>query len=172
VVADFTMNEACVRAIALPRCNGLQGCARAMDLLHRQVRTVFEIGGETSRYIQLKPDPTRGTLNIVDYSTNGACAAGTGSFLEERAEELGVSIKDEFAQLALSSRAPLRLGERCTVFMERDVNTYMQRGAKRADVIAGLAYSVVYNYINRVVRGRRIGASIWPACGTCSPKAT
>jgi activator of 2-hydroxyglutaryl-CoA dehydratase len=42
---------------------------------------------------------------------------------------LGVSIKDEFSRLALSSQAPIRLGERCTVFMERDVNTCMQRGA-------------------------------------------
>jgi activator of 2-hydroxyglutaryl-CoA dehydratase len=82
---------------------------------------------------------------------NEACAAGTGSFLEERAAELGVAIKNEFSQLALKSTAPIKLGERCTVFMERDVNTYMQRGAQREDVIAGLAYSVVYNYINRVV---------------------
>jgi predicted nucleotide-binding protein (sugar kinase/HSP70/actin superfamily) len=50
--------------------------------------------------------------------------------------------------------------------MERDVNTCMQRGAKREDVIAGLAYSVVYNYINRVVRGRVIGDCIFFQGGT------
>jgi predicted nucleotide-binding protein (sugar kinase/HSP70/actin superfamily) len=50
--------------------------------------------------------------------------------------------------------------------MERDVNTYMQRGAKREDVIAGLAYSVVYNYINRVVRGRPIGECVFFQGGT------
>lgn len=103
---------------------------------------------------------------VVDFTMNEACAAGTGSFLEERAEELGVSIKGEFSQLALGSKAPIRLGERCTVFMERDVNTYMQRGAKREDVIAGLAYSVGYNYINRVVRGRRIGDCVFFQGGT------
>jgi predicted nucleotide-binding protein (sugar kinase/HSP70/actin superfamily) len=103
---------------------------------------------------------------VVDFTMNEACAAGTGSFLEERAEELGVAIKDEFARLALSSKTPIRLGERCTVFMERDVNTCMQRGAKREDVIAGLAYSVVYNYINRVVRGRPIGECIFFQGGT------
>jgi len=103
---------------------------------------------------------------VVDFTMNEACAAGTGSFLEERAEELGVSIKGEFAELALQSKAPIKLGERCTVFMERDVNTYMQRGAKRGDVIAGLAYSIGYNYINRVVRGRRIGDCIFFQGGT------
>ena len=129
--------------------------------------TIFEVGGQDSKYISLESegDGSRDTI-VVDFTMNEACAAGTGSFLEERAEELGVSIKGEFAELALSSRAPIILGERCTVFMERDVNTYMQRGAKRADVIAGLAYSIAYNYINRVVRGRVIGDCIFFQGGT------
>jgi predicted CoA-substrate-specific enzyme activase len=122
--------------------------------------TIFEIGGQDAKYISLQDGV------VVDFTMNEACAAGTGSFLEERAEELDISIKDQFARLALSSKSPIRLGERCTVFMERDVNSYMQRGADKADLVAGLAYSVVYNYINRVVRGRKIGESIFFQGGT------
>ncbi len=122
--------------------------------------TIFEIGGQDSKFISLQDGV------VVDFTMNEACAAGTGSFLEERAEELDIAIKGEFAELALSSRAPIRLGERCTVFMERDVNSYMQRGASKADLVAGLAYSVVYNYINRVVRGRKIGDCIFFQGGT------
>jgi len=122
--------------------------------------TIFEIGGQDSKYISLQDGI------VVDFTMNDACAAGTGSFLEERAEELDISIKGQFAELALSSRAPIRLGERCTVFMERDVNSYMQRGAEKRDLLAGLAYSVVYNYINRVVRGRDIGECIFFQGGT------
>lgn len=122
--------------------------------------TIFEIGGQDAKYISLQEGI------VVDFTMNDACAAGTGSFLEERAEELDISIKGEFAQLALSSKTPVRLGERCTVFMERDVTSYMQRGATKADLVAGLAYSVVYNYINRVVRGRKIGQCIFFQGGT------
>ena len=122
--------------------------------------TIFEIGGQDSKYISLQEGI------VVDFTMNDACAAGTGSFLEERAEELEIAIKGEFAELALSSEAPIRLGERCTVFMERDVNSYLQRGARKKDLVAGLAYSVVYNYINRVVRGRKIGDSIFFQGGT------
>ncbi len=122
--------------------------------------TIFEIGGQDSKFISLDDGV------VVDFTMNEACAAGTGSFLEERAEELDISIKDEFASLALSSEAPVRLGERCTVFMERDVNSYLQRGAEKKDLVAGLAYSVVYNYINRVVRGRKIGDCIFFQGGT------
>ncbi len=137
------------------------------NLLGRRPDTIFEIGGQDSKYISLQPEGgnSRETI-VVDFTMNEACAAGTGSFLEERAEELGVPIKGEFSRLALGSRAPIKLGERCTVFMERDVNTHMQRGAKLEDIIAGLAYSVVYNYINRVVRGRRIGECIFFQGGT------
>lgn len=134
-------------------------------LLGKRPDTIFEIGGQDSKYISLQSDES-GESIVVDFTMNEACAAGTGSFLEERAEELGVSIKDEFAEEALRSTSPIKLGERCTVFMERDVNTCMLRGAKREDVIAGLAYSVVYNYINRVVRGRYIGDCIFFQGGT------
>ncbi len=97
---------------------------------------------------------------------NEACAAGTGSFLEEQAEKLGVSIKGEFARLALASRSPARLGERCTVFMERDVTALMLKGAEVGDLCAGLAYSMALNYLNRVVRGRKIGNVIYFQGGT------
>jgi len=122
--------------------------------------TIFEIGGQDSKFISIQDGI------VVDFTMNEACAAGTGSFLEERAEELDISIINEFAELAMSSPAPIRLGERCTVFMERDVNSYLQRGANKADLVAGLAYSVVYNYINRVVRGRKIGDCIFFQGGT------
>jgi predicted nucleotide-binding protein (sugar kinase/HSP70/actin superfamily) len=97
---------------------------------------------------------------------NEACAAGTGSFLEEQAEKLGISIKDEFARLALASANPARLGERCTVFMERDVTALLLKGAEVGDLAAGLAYSVALNYLNRVVRGRKIGNAIFFQGGT------
>ena len=103
---------------------------------------------------------------VVDFTMNEACAAGTGSFLEEQAEKLGVSIKGEFARLALASRNPIRLGERCTVFMERDVTACCSRARRCGDLVAGLAYSVALNYLNRVVRGRKIGNVIYFQGGT------
>jgi predicted CoA-substrate-specific enzyme activase len=129
-------------------------------LVDQQVDTIFEIGGQDSKYIKID----KGI--VVDFTMNEACAAGTGSFLEEQAEKLDVAIKGEFAELALSSQSPIRLGERCTVFMEMDVNSYKQRGAAKEDILAGLAYSVALNYLNRVVRGRPIGEVIFFQGGT------
>ncbi|MBZ5721949.1 MAG: acyl-CoA dehydratase activase [Acidobacteriia bacterium] len=124
------------------------------------VDTIFEIGGQDSKFIRIRDGV------VVDFAMNEACAAGTGSFLEEQAEKLGVAIKGEFAQLALSSRNPVRLGERCTVFMARDVSSLMLKGAAVGDLCAGLAYSVALNYLNRVVRGRNLGNVIYFQGGT------
>jgi predicted CoA-substrate-specific enzyme activase len=124
------------------------------------VDTIFEIGGQDSKFIRLDHGV------VVDFAMNEACAAGTGSFLEEQAEKLGISIKGEFAELALASTSPARLGERCTVFMERDVTGLLLKGAKVGDLCAGLSYSVALNYLNRVVRGRKIGNVIFFQGGT------
>jgi predicted CoA-substrate-specific enzyme activase len=129
-------------------------------ILHEEVDTIFEIGGQDSKFIAVENGV------VVDFAMNEACAAGTGSFLEEQAERLGIAIKEEFARLAFRSRNPVRLGERCTVFMEQDVNAWQQRGATREDLVAGLAYSVALNYLNRVVRQRRIGRVIYFQGGT------
>lgn len=129
-------------------------------LLDAQVDTIFEIGGQDSKFISLEDGV------VTDFAMNEACAAGTGSFLEEQAEKLGIRIKVEFAQLAMQSRQPIKLGERCTVFMEKDINAYVQMGSTKEDIAAGLAYSIALNYLNRVVRGRRIGETIYFQGGT------
>ncbi|MCP4546988.1 MAG: hypothetical protein GY835_11035 [bacterium] len=132
----------------------------ARRLTGREVDTIFEIGGQDSKYISLESGV------VVDFAMNEACAAGTGSFLEEQAERMGIAIKGEFAELALTSQAPGRMGERCTVFMERDLNARLRRGAPLPDLCAGLAYSIVFNYLNRVVGDRKVGDVIYFQGGT------
>ena len=124
------------------------------------VDTIFEIGGQDSKFISIENGV------VVDFAMNEACAAGTGSFLEEQAEKLGISIKGEFAKLALGAGNPTRLGERCTVFMERDVTGWLHKGETVPNLVAGLAYSIALNYLNRVVRGRKIGNAIYFQGGT------
>ncbi|MBU8922084.1 MAG: hypothetical protein KOO63_09725 [Bacteroidales bacterium] len=130
------------------------------DLLGKKVDTIFEIGGQDSKYIRIDDGV------VVDFAMNEACAAGTGSFLEEQAERLNIDIVGEFSEMAFSSSDPIRLGERCTVYMEQDVISCMRKGASREDLVGGLAYSIVQNYLNRVVRGRKIGETIFFQGGT------
>ena len=98
---------------------------------------------------------------------NEACAAGTGSFLEEQAEKLGIAIIGEFAELALSVDGPdppRRALHRVHGARRRSATSSAARA--REDLVAGLAYSIVYNYLNRVVRERTIGDCIFFQGGT------
>jgi predicted CoA-substrate-specific enzyme activase len=135
--------------------NEITAQATAAAAIDPTVDTIFEIGGQDSKFISLENGA------IVDFMMNKVCAAGTGSYLEEQAEKLGISIKEEFGCLALEAKTPVRMGERCTVFMESDIVHHQQRGAAREDLVAGLSYSIVYNYINKVVEDRKIGNNIF-----------
>jgi predicted CoA-substrate-specific enzyme activase len=145
--------------------NEITAQATGAAIVNPKVDTIFEIGGQDSKYISLNNGV------VVDFEMNHACAAGTGSFLEEQAQRLGISIKDEFAQLAFASKSPIKLGERCTVFMESDLLSYQQQGASTEDLVAGLSYSIVANYLNRVVGRRKIGDNICFQGGTAFNKA-
>jgi predicted CoA-substrate-specific enzyme activase len=131
--------------------------AQATAALHYDPRvdTIFEIGGQDSKYVALRD------AAVVDFEMNKVCAAGTGSFLEEQAERLGVDIDGEFGSMSLAAKAPSKLGERCTVFMDSDLVRQQQRGSDPGNLAAGLCYSIVHNYLNKVVGERKVGERIF-----------
>ncbi len=141
VGADIIINEITAQATAAANIDGT-------------VDTIFEIGGQDSKYISLENGV------VVDFEMNKICAAGTGSFLEEQAERFDIKIED-FGDKAIKATEPLNLGERCTVFMETNVYSHYQKGASIEDILAGLAYSIAINYINRVVGRKKIGNKIF-----------
>ncbi|HEY49099.1 MAG TPA: CoA activase [Dehalococcoidia bacterium] len=139
--ADVVINEITAQAKATMEIDG-------------SVDTIFEIGGQDSKFISLRNG------SVVDFEMNKVCAAGTGSFLQEQADRLDERIND-FSKLAFDSKNPADLGTRCTVFMESDLIHHQQVGSAKVDLIAGLSYSVAYNYIEKVVGNKRIGERIY-----------
>ena len=112
--------------------------------------TVFEIGGQDSKYISLRGG------QVADFQMNKICAAGTGSFVEEQAARMGIPL-EEFGPLALTAQAPVELGERCTVFIETAIQSALAQGASQAEVAAGLCQSIVRNYLHKVVGSKLVG---------------
>jgi len=86
---------------------------------------------------------------------NTVCAAGTGSFLDQQASRLGLTI-EEFAEIAMTSNTPTKIAGRCGVFAESDMIHKQQMGYERKDIIAGLCDALVLNYMNNVGRGKKI----------------
>ena len=112
-----------------------------------ETETIFEIGGQDSKFIRLHNG------QAVDSNMNYICAAGTGSFIEEQANKLGYKIS-EIGDLVMGIKPP-PTSDRCTVFMEQDLNSLLRRGYQPTEALAGIMRSIVKNYLNKVVGKRK-----------------
>ncbi len=138
--------------------------AKAASSVNPNVDTVFEIGGQDSKYIKINNE------QVTDFTMNKICAAGTGSFIEEQANRLNVNIED-YGEIALTSQHPTFLGDRCTVFIETSINQQMALGTPIPDILAGLCHSVISNYLVKVVENKTVGDNIVLQGGVCYNRA-
>ena len=112
------------------------------------IDTIFEIGGQDAKYTRTKNG------YAYDSNMNFVCAAGTGSFIEEQAKKLGYSV-EEVGSKVLGIEPPIT-SDRCTVFMEQDIRLFLKRGYSREEVLAATMYSIVQNYLLKVVGNRHV----------------
>ena len=130
-----------------------------------EVDTIFEIGGQDSKYIYLRNGVP------IDYAMNNACSAGTGSFLEESAHgDLGITVSD-IADLALAAPSPVQFKATCAAFINSDIRLAQQQGHPRDNIIAGLVYAIAGNYLNRVKGPRYVGKKIFLQGGVALNRA-
>jgi predicted CoA-substrate-specific enzyme activase len=126
--------------------------ARAAYELDPNIDTIIEIGGQDSKFTTMQD-------GMVTFSQmNTVCAAGTGSFLEEQAGKLGVPV-NEYAERAFGVAAPLT-SDRCTVFMERDINHFLNRSYSVDAILAAALHSVRENYLTKVATRGAIGSHV------------
>ncbi|HJM93806.1 MAG: hypothetical protein CMM23_16235 [Rhodospirillaceae bacterium] len=141
----IVLNEIVAHATGAARCD-VDGGA---DL------SVIEIGGQDAKYIRVQGG------RIVESDMNKACSAGTGSFLEEQATIYDVDDIQDFIDLASSAKRPPDLGMMCTVFVADAAALAIKEGFGRDDIFAGFQYSVIHNYLNRVMGQRTLGDRVF-----------
>jgi predicted CoA-substrate-specific enzyme activase len=118
---------------------------KAAAFFDPDVDFILDIGGQDMKALSVK----NGAIDSV--LLNEACSAGCGSFIETFAKSLDLPVT-QFAQNALYARNPVDLGSRCTVFMNSRVKQAQKEGAEVADISAGLAYSVIKNALQKVIK--------------------
>ena len=116
---------------------------------------IIEIGGQDSKLV-IKRNSV-----VVDYQMNKACAAGTGSFIDELAEMLDISVHNgQFARLSFNAPHTIDLGTRCAAFMGQAVASAQQEGVPLEVITASLASSIAKNYLSKVVGHRKLGDKV------------
>lgn len=138
------LNEVVAHATAAIQCDADGGA----DL------SVIEIGGQDAKYTRI----TGG--RIVESDMNKACSAGTGSFLEEQAQIYDLDLP-RFTEAARAAAQPPDLGQMCTVYVADAGAEALKHGFLLGDVLAGFQYSVVHNYLDRVMGQRTLAPRIF-----------
>lgn len=118
---------------------------RAARHLAGDVSFILDIGGQDMKALFVD----NGSVRKIEI--NEACSSGCGTFLQTFAEVLHCPVQ-EFSQRACFSSSPCDLGSRCTVFMNSRVKQALREGADIQDMAAGLAYSVIRNCLNKVLK--------------------
>jgi predicted CoA-substrate-specific enzyme activase len=143
--------------------NEITAHAKGATFLDPQVDTIIEIGGQDSKFTTI----ANGYVNhtVMNY----VCAAGTGTFIEEQAKKLGIALND-ISETALGHRSPLT-SDRCTVYMERDINHFLSVGWKKEEIMASVLFSVRDNYLSKVAGRSMVGDHIYFQGATAKNKA-
>ncbi len=131
-------------------------------LFRPDVDFILDIGGQDMKAIKIQ----NGVINEI--LLNEACSSGCGSFIETFAESVNMSAED-FLNEGLLAQNPVDLGSRCTVFMNSMVKQAQKEGSTLGDISSGLAYSVIKNAIQKVIKARdpkKLGENIVVQGGT------
>lgn len=110
--------------------------AKGIAVLHPEVRTIIDIGGQDAKVININKNGY-----MMNFAMNDKCAAGTGRFLDVMAGILQINV-GELEDYALRSENPAKISSTCTVFAESEVISQLANGTKKEDVIAGICNSV------------------------------
>jgi activator of 2-hydroxyglutaryl-CoA dehydratase len=111
---------------------------------------VIDLGGLSSKWILLG----RGEQEtVVDFSSNGLCAAGAGAFLEQQANRLKLTL-DQLAKMAAASAKGATIAGRCSVFAKSDMNHLQQKGTPMEEIAYGLCQALARTFLTTVAQGR------------------
>jgi predicted CoA-substrate-specific enzyme activase len=111
-------------------------------------RTIVDIGGQDTKGIKVGPGG-----DVVDFCMNDKCAAGTGRFLEASAAVLDLKL-GEIGEVSLRSRAPLKITNVCTVFVESEIVSHLARGEAVEEILAGVHNAIAARSVALL---RRVG---------------
>lgn len=115
-----------------------------------RVSTIINIGGQDLKIISLDDDG-----HVKNFAMNDKCAAGTGRFLDMTARNLEVEVNELGDYHLNSTGIPLTINSTCTVFAESEIIGLLANGSGKAEIIAGIHYSIA----KRVVRlAKRVGS--------------
>lgn len=135
------------RLIGLPFCQEILAETKAIETFHPETDVIIELGGEDEKITYLR--------NGVDQRMNGACAGGTGAFIDRMASLLSVDARG-LGELASKASHIYPIASRCGVFAKTDIQALLNEGASHEDIALSVFQSVVNQTISGLTCGRPV----------------
>lgn len=121
--------------------------AKGVYSLFPSVRTIIDIGGQDSKVIKVN---NKG--DVINFSMNNRCAAGTGRFIEVMSRALKVEF-DKWGEIVTSAGVRrTKISNICTVFAESEVISNIMLKVPLNEVLAGICESIVTRVLEIVQR--------------------
>ncbi|MGM0508088.1 MAG: acyl-CoA dehydratase activase-related protein [Fusobacteriota bacterium] len=111
----------------------------------------IELGGEDAKIVYFD--------NTIEQRMNGACAGGTGAFIDQMASLLKTDVNG-LNELAKKGEHIYSIASRCGVFAKSDVQSLLNDGVSKEDLAMSILQAVVNQTISGLAQGREIEGNV------------
>lgn len=117
--------------------------------LYGRVTNILHLGGSSTMLIYLDPKG-----NLIDFSTNTGCAAGTGSFLDEQSARMDLNYESLDSLDIVDDPPPI--ATRCAVFAKTDLIHRQQEGFDQSHLWSGLCKGMTETVLQTLLKGHKL----------------
>ena len=127
--------------------------AKVVQTQYPTVQTLIDMGGEDSKMIFFSQQKS------PDIRMNGNCAGGTGAFIDQTAQLLGVPVED-FDSLATGYDTIYPIASRCGVFSKTDIQNLISQKVSKQNLVASVFRAVALQVVTTLSRGCDVKPSV------------
>ncbi|MDR1127432.1 MAG: acyl-CoA dehydratase activase, partial [Treponema sp.] len=139
-------------ALHVPYIQEVAANSIAVRALYPKTRVAVELGGQDAKIIFFYYDKTSNKLATSDMRMNGACAGGTGAFIDEAASLLKIPV-EEFESFAAKGAFVYEISGRCGVFAKTDIQPLLNQGARKEDIALSTFHAIAKQTIGGLAQG-------------------
>lgn len=118
----------------------------AVEHLHNNIASAFELGGQDSKYINW-----RGSDDSF-MAMNDRCAGGTGATIDRIIVKLGIS-QESIEDISYDPKKLYPVAGKCGVFAETDLNSLQKQGVSPESLLLSLFNAIVEQNLAVLARG-------------------
>jgi predicted CoA-substrate-specific enzyme activase len=126
-------------------------CTKAVEHFIPETDVVIELGGEDAKITYFG--------HVMEQRMNGACAGGTGAFIDQMALLLQTDAMG-LNELAKHYKVIHPIASRCGVFAKTDIQPLLNQGAAKEDIAASIFQAVVNQTISGLACGKPIRGNV------------